>query len=52
MKKANESGKISQKMSRHVLALYHEDNRMPIKIYRMTGIPLDTVKEIIYRKKS
>ena len=51
MKKVNESCRISDKMRRHVLALYYEDNRMPIKIYRMTGIPLDTVKAIVYRKK-
>ena len=50
MKKVNSSCKISNDERKHILALYYEDNRMPIKIYRMTGIPLDTVKEIIYKR--
>jgi len=51
MKKVNSSCKISNDMRKHILALYYEDNRMPMRIHRMTGIPLDTVKDIIYRRR-
>jgi hypothetical protein len=41
----------SKRKTSLILALYFEDGRTPIKIYRMTGIPLDTVKIVIYRGK-
>ena len=43
--------KITQKQIKMVRDMYYQDNRMPIKIHRMTGIPLDTVKDIIYRRR-
>ena len=39
--------KVSLKKIKQVKDLYFQDGRMPIKIYRMTGIPLDTVKRIL-----
>jgi len=39
--------KISFKKIKHVKTLYFQDGRMPIKIYKMTGIPLETVREIL-----
>jgi hypothetical protein len=42
--------KISLKKIKHVKTLYFQDGRMPIKIYRMTGIPYYTVLDIIKGK--
>jgi len=42
--------KVSLKNLRKVKALYYEDGRMPIKIYKMTGIPYYTVLDIIKGK--
>jgi hypothetical protein len=39
--------KTSSKQIKRVKELYFQDGRMPIKIYRMTGIPLDIVKRIL-----
>ena len=39
--------KVSAKKIRLVKDLYFQDGRMPIKIYKMTGIPLETVREIL-----
>ena len=39
--------KVSAKKIRQVKDLYFQDGRMPIKIYRMTGIPIETVREIL-----
>jgi len=39
--------KISLKKTRQVKDLYFQDGRMPIKIYRMTGVPYYTVLDII-----
>lgn len=38
---------VTVKMRRRILALYFEDDRKPIKIYRMTGVPLERVREVI-----
>lgn len=38
---------VTPKMRRRILAMYFEDDRKPIKIYRMTGVPLDKVREVI-----
>lgn len=42
--------KVSLKNLRKVKALYYQDGRMPIKIYRMTGVPYYTVLDIIRGK--
>lgn len=42
--------KVSAKKIRQVKDLYFQDGRMPIKIYRMTGVPYYTVLNIINGK--
>ena len=39
--------KISLATVKKVKDLYYQDDRKPIKIYRMTRIPLDAIMEII-----
>ncbi len=41
---------ITEKLKKHIKALYFEDDRKPMKIYKMTGVHPDEVRKIVYNK--